>query len=155
VCAVTGYTIDVGLAKNNPLKALTRRWRIEAQMGFLRTGEPSRVCADLQYRTRKSWSRTQRVALRRLGLRDTELERATPGNNRTRLLKVGAQVRVSVRRVVVALSEAFPAQDIFAWAARNLAPVPPRASPCWPPCRRSRSPAASSIAWSTSAATRR
>ncbi len=69
------------------------------------------------------------VALRRLGLKDTELERATPGNIRTRLLKVGAQVRVSVRRVVVALSEAFPAQDIFMQAARNLAALPAHARP--------------------------
>ncbi len=128
-CEAEGTDFVVGLAKNNPLKALSRRWRIEVQMGLLRTGEPSRVCADLQYRTRKSWSRTQRVALRRLGLRDTELERATPCNIRTQLLKVGAQVRVSVRRVVVALSEAFRAQDSLAWAARNLAPVPARASP--------------------------
>jgi hypothetical protein len=69
------------------------------------------------------------VALRNLALQDTELERATPGNIRTRLLKVGAQVRVSVRRVVVALSEAFPAQDIFVQAARNLAVVPAYVGP--------------------------
>jgi hypothetical protein len=50
-----------------------------------------------------------RAALRNLALQDTELERATPGNIRTRPLRVGAQVRVSVRRVVIALSEAFPA----------------------------------------------
>ncbi len=74
--------------------------------------------------TLSTFAYTLLVALRRLGLQDTELERATPGNIRTRLLKVGAQVRVSVRRVVVALSEAFPAQDIFMQAARNLAAIP-------------------------------
>lgn len=66
--------------------------------------------------------------LPRLGLQDTELERATPGTIRARLLKVGAQIRVRVRRVVVALSEAFPAQEFFMQTARNLAALPARAS---------------------------
>jgi hypothetical protein len=47
----------------------------------------------------------------------------------TRLLKVGAQVRVSVRRVVIALSEALPAQPMFVQAARNLATVPAYVDP--------------------------
>jgi hypothetical protein len=38
-------------------------------------------------------------ALRRLGLQDTELHTAQCATIRTRLLKLGAQVRVSVRRV--------------------------------------------------------
>jgi len=38
-------------------------------------------------------------------------------------------VRISVRRVAVALSEAFPAQEIFLQAARNLAALPAPASP--------------------------
>ena len=49
-------------------------------------------------------------ALRRLGLQDTELARAQCGTIRTRLLKIGAQVRVSVRRVWISFSECFPAQ---------------------------------------------
>jgi hypothetical protein len=68
------------------------------------------------------------VALRDLVPQGTELEGATPGNIRTRLLKVGAQVRVSVRRIVFALSDAFPAQDIFIRAARDLAAAMARAS---------------------------
>jgi hypothetical protein len=203
-CEAEGVDFVLGLAKNDRLNALSLRWRLDAQQAFLDTCEPSRVFGELQYRTRKTWSRARRVvvkaehlakganpryvvtslspqeadarslyedlycargdmenrikeqqlelfadrtstqtmranqlrltlstfaytllvALRRLGLQDTELERATPGNIRTRLLKVGAQVRVSVRRVVVALSEAFPAQDIFMQAARNLAAIP-------------------------------
>jgi Transposase DDE domain group 1 len=35
--------------------------------------------------------------LRRLGLKDTELEKAQAATMRMRLLKIGAQVRVSVR----------------------------------------------------------
>jgi hypothetical protein len=79
--------------------------------------------------TLSTFAYTLLVALRRLGLQDTELERATPGTIRSRLLKVGAHVRVSVRRVVVALSEAFPAQDMFMQAARNLAALPAPARP--------------------------
>jgi hypothetical protein len=79
--------------------------------------------------TLSTFAYTLLVALRNLALRDTELERATPGNIRTRLLKVGTQVHVSVRRVVIALSEAFPAQDIFVQAARNLAAVPAYVGP--------------------------
>lgn len=79
--------------------------------------------------TLSTFAYTLLVALRSLALQDTTLERATPATIRTRLLKVGAQVRVSVRRVVIALSEAFPAQDIFIQAARNLTAVPARAGP--------------------------
>ena len=64
-------------------------------------------------------------ALRRLGLQGTELERAQCGTIRLRLLKVGAQVRVSVRRIWVALSQAFPLQEIFARVLEHLrAPAP-------------------------------
>jgi hypothetical protein len=47
-------------------------------------------------------------------LEGTELERATCGSIRTKLLKIGAQVRVSVRRVLVSLTSAYPLQELFA-----------------------------------------
>jgi hypothetical protein len=59
-------------------------------------------------------------ALRRLGLQDTELARAQCGSIRTRLLKLGAQVRVSVRRIWISFSESFPAQGLFLQALHNL-----------------------------------
>ena len=59
-------------------------------------------------------------ALRRLGLEGTALERAQCGTIRLRLLKIGAQIKVSVRRVWVALSEAFPLQEVFALALARL-----------------------------------
>lgn len=59
-------------------------------------------------------------ALRRLGLVGTELARAQVGTIRTRLLKIGGQVKASVRRIVIALSRAFPAQDVFRKALSNL-----------------------------------
>jgi len=58
-------------------------------------------------------------SLRRIGLAGTELARATCGSIRLRLLKVGALVRVSVRRVKVAMSSAAPCQ--LAWRAAYAA----------------------------------
>lgn len=65
-------------------------------------------------------------ALRRLGLNGTALERAQCGTIRTRLLKFGAQVRVSVRKVWISFSESFPLAQLFAKALHNIqaAPVP-------------------------------
>jgi hypothetical protein len=49
-------------------------------------------------------------ALRRIGLRHTQFASATCGTIRLKLLKIGAQVRKSVRRVKVAMASAFPYQ---------------------------------------------
>jgi hypothetical protein len=60
------------------------------------------------------------AALRRLGLTGTELDRAQAGTIRTRLLKIGALITVSVRRVRIALSESYPWQDLFLQVYQNL-----------------------------------
>jgi hypothetical protein len=60
-------------------------------------------------------------SLRRIGLAGTELARATCGSIRLRLLKVGALVRVSVRRVKVAMSSAAPCQLVRRAAYAALA----------------------------------
>lgn len=58
--------------------------------------------------------------LRRLALAGTELARAQVSTIRTRLLKIGAIVTISVRRVYVSLSSVFPLQDVFIRALENL-----------------------------------
>ena len=58
--------------------------------------------------------------LRTEGLSGTELERATVGSVRLKLLKVAAQVRVSVRRVYAQLSSSFPLQGLFRLCHRRL-----------------------------------
>lgn len=58
--------------------------------------------------------------MRTLGLRGTELASATAGSVRLKLLKVAAAVRVSVRRVYVQLSSAWPMQEIFRLCHRRL-----------------------------------
>lgn len=51
--------------------------------------------------------------VRALGCCGTELARATAGSIRLKLLKVAARVTVSVRRVYIQLSSAYPRQDLF------------------------------------------
>lgn len=58
--------------------------------------------------------------LRRVGLKGTELARATCGTIRLRLLKIGAVVRVSARRVRVSLSSAWPWRQLLAQVAGRL-----------------------------------
>jgi hypothetical protein len=64
--------------------------------------------------------------LRRLGLKGTEMETAQAATIRTRLLKIGAQVRVSVRRVYLAMAASYPWPDLFARVHSQLraAPLP-------------------------------
>ena len=59
-------------------------------------------------------------ALRRIALAGTELAKATCGSIRLKLLKIGAQVTVSVRRVKFALASAYPFRDVFAAASTRL-----------------------------------
>lgn len=58
--------------------------------------------------------------LRRLGLKGTEMATAQVATIRTRLLKIGAQVRVSVRRVYLALAAGYPWKTVFAQVHANL-----------------------------------
>jgi hypothetical protein len=60
-------------------------------------------------------------ALRRIGLAHTHFAQATCGTIRLRLLKVGALVRTSCRRVKIAMASAFPYQPEFALAHFRLA----------------------------------
>jgi len=59
-------------------------------------------------------------ALRRVALMGTEMARAQCGTIRLKLLKIGAQIRVTVRKVWVSLAEGFPYLGVFRAAWRNL-----------------------------------
>jgi hypothetical protein len=58
--------------------------------------------------------------VRTIGCAGTELAVATVGSVRLKLFKVAAAVRVSVRRVYVQLSSAYPLQNLFALCHRRL-----------------------------------
>ncbi len=69
-------------------------------------------------------------ATRRIGLHDTEFAKATCGTIRLKLLKIGALVRVSVRRIKVAMASGCPTAQVWGLAATRLsAAANARASP--------------------------
>jgi hypothetical protein len=59
-------------------------------------------------------------ALRRVGLKDTELERAQCHTIRLRLLKIGALIRITARKIWLSFSEAYPYATLFRQVMRNL-----------------------------------
>ena len=58
--------------------------------------------------------------LRRLGLPATELADAQVSTIRTKLLKIGAQIRVTVRKVWVSMASSYPWQDLYRQVWANL-----------------------------------
>ena len=193
-----------GLARNRRLEAMIEDAAGEAEAGFNETGTATRVFKELDYRTKKSWSRSRRVvakaehlekgsnprfivtsqaqekisgkelyekiycqrgemenrikecqldlladnasastmrsnqirlwfaslayvlmeAVRRLGLANTPLENATAGTLQLKLLKIGAVVTRSVRRIKLAFATACPLQDVFGLAVGRLRALP-------------------------------
>jgi hypothetical protein len=61
-------------------------------------------------------------ALRRIALKHTQFAKATCGTIRRKLLKIGALVRVSVRRIKIAMATGCPYQAEFALAHSRLCP---------------------------------
>ena len=59
-------------------------------------------------------------ALRRIALATTRFADATCGTIRLKLLKIGAQVRISVRRIKFSMASAFPYTDVFRTARAAL-----------------------------------
>jgi Transposase DDE domain group 1 len=60
-------------------------------------------------------------ALRRIGLAHTQFATATCGTIKLKLLKLGALVKVSARRVKIAFASAGPSADVWRLAAGRLA----------------------------------
>jgi len=60
------------------------------------------------------------TGLRRLGLKATELSQAQVSTIRTKLLKIGAQIRVTVRKVWVSMATSYPWQGLYQQVWTNL-----------------------------------
>ena len=58
--------------------------------------------------------------LRRIGLQATELAQAQVSTIRTKLLKIGAQIRVTVRKVWVSMASSYPWQGLYQQVWANL-----------------------------------
>lgn len=90
-------------------------------------------------RTSSAWMRSNQLrlyfssfayvmvqTLRRLGLHGTELAKAQCSTIRVKLFKIGAQVRVSVRKVWISFSESYPYADLFHEVLTRLERIPLR-----------------------------
>jgi hypothetical protein len=58
--------------------------------------------------------------LRRLGLSGTDYERAQCTTIREKILKIGAQIKLSVRRIVLSLASGYPYKEVLIRAYQNL-----------------------------------
>jgi len=67
--------------------------------------------------------------LREVGLKGTELARAQCDTIRLKVLKIGAQIRVTFRKVWVAFAESYPWRTLFAKIWNNLRRLPKRPVP--------------------------
>ena len=101
--------------------------RIKEQQLYLFADRTS--CATLRANQLRLWfssiAYTLLSALRRLGLDGTDLDRAQCDTIRLKLLKIGALIRVTVRKVWIALSQSYPYRDLFLRVYRNLQNAPP------------------------------
>jgi len=99
--------------------------------------QPLALFAD---RTSTEWMRSNQLrlyfssfayqlmqGLRRLGLQGTEMAQAQCQTIRLKLLKIGAQIRVTVRKVWLSLAAGYPFARIFAEVYHNLKSLPPPA----------------------------
>jgi hypothetical protein len=81
-------------------------------------------CATMRANQLRLWlssvAYTLLVALRQFGLQGTEMAQARCDTIRLKLLKLGALVRTTVRRVWISLSESCPYQRVFAQVYENL-----------------------------------
>ena len=64
-------------------------------------------------------------AMRRIGLAETRFERAQCNTIRLKLLKVGALVRITVRKIWMSFSQSYPYRDQFMAVLSNICRAPP------------------------------
>jgi len=91
-------------------------------------------CATMRANQLRLWfssvAYTLLNALRRLGLKGTKLARARCDTIRLKLLKIGAQIKVTVRKVWVCLCQSYPYQQLFRQVYENLCRLCPTPLRC-------------------------
>ena len=96
--------------------------RIKEQQLYLFADRTS--CATMRANQTRLWFSSVAYmlleALRRLGLTGTDMAQATCQTIRLKLLKIGAQIQVTVRKVWVRLSQSYPYQALFRVIHENL-----------------------------------
>lgn len=63
-------------------------------------------------------------AIRQVALKSTRMSQATCGTIRLKLFKIGARVKISVRRFAIHFASACPYQDVFTQALKNIQAYP-------------------------------
>ena len=64
-------------------------------------------------------------SLRRLGLAGTEMARSQCQTIRLKLLKVGAQIRITARKIWISMASGHPCAGVFAQVSENLSGLIP------------------------------
>ena len=101
--------------------------RIKEQKSFLFSGRTS--AATMRANQLRLWFSSVAYllmsALRRLGLKGTELAKAQCDTIRLKLFKIGARITITARKIWVSLSSSYPMANLFARVCSNLAHASP------------------------------
>jgi hypothetical protein len=101
--------------------------RIKEQKTFLFAGRTS--AATMRANQLRLWFSSVAYllvsALRRLGLKNTELAHAQCDTIRLKLFKIGARIRVTARKIWVSLASSYPFADLFRRVHANLLTASP------------------------------
>jgi len=92
----------------------------EQQLALFADRTSSELMRSNQLRLYSTFAYQLMQGLRRLGLKGTDLAQAQCQTIRLKLLKIGAQIRVTVRRVALSLTSGYPFREIFARVYANL-----------------------------------
>jgi hypothetical protein len=110
------------------MTAPEEQWKIgfkESQMDLFSDRTPTHEFRSNQLRL---WFSTFAYLLmqfvRKYGLASTELANAQVRTIRPKLLKIGAQIRLSVRRIVIAFSSSWAGESLFHHAYQKLKHFP-------------------------------
>ncbi len=107
--------------KNSTARAATWRTGSRSSSVYSPTGSARKRCAPIRCGLYLSAMAYVLVSgLRRLGLNATELAQAQVSTIRTKLLKIGAQIRVTVRKVWVSMASSYPWQSLYQQVWTNL-----------------------------------
>ena len=101
--------------------------RIKEQKTFLFSGRTS--AATMRANQLRLWFSSVAYllmsALRRLGLKDTDLAKAQCDTIRLKLFKIGARITITSRKIWVSLSSSYPLAELFRRVCLNLARAAP------------------------------
>jgi DDE family transposase len=116
-----GEGLETDRVNSIPRQSFTRQNRIKEQFALFADRVSTATLRANQLRLYLSvMAYTLLCGLRRLGLRNSELAHAQVGTIRLRLLKIGVQIRITVRKVWVELSSSFPLQNLFRQTLHQL-----------------------------------